>query len=122
MQNATVLVSEDDDAVRSLACRVLRKHGFHVLEASNGVHAIEIAHKHDGEIDLLLSDIAMPQMGGLELVEQLVKVRPKIKVVFMSGYTSDAVSQPAGDSCGFLEKPFTPNALVSKVRELLRSA
>jgi CheY-like chemotaxis protein len=122
-QDATVLVAEDEDAVRSLACRVLRKHGFNVLEASNGAHAIEVARNHDGVIHLLLSDLVMPQLGGRELAEQLMAARPNIKVVFMSGYSSDALMQRGINhaKAGFLEKPFTPNALVSKIRELLSS-
>ena len=122
-QDATVLVAEDEDAVRSLACRVLRKHGFNVLEASNGAHAIDVARNHDGVIHLLLSDLVMPQLGGRELAEQLMAARPNIKVVFMSGYSSDTLMQRGINHAqvGFLEKPFTPNALVSKIRELLSS-
>jgi two-component system, cell cycle sensor histidine kinase and response regulator CckA len=121
-QGETVLVTEDEDAVRSLASRILRKRGYLVLEARHGSEALDIARSHEGRIDLLLTDVVMPVMGGRELGEQLVKLRPDIKVVFMSGYTGDTLLQRGmKESSAFLEKPFTPDGLATVVREALES-
>jgi CheY-like chemotaxis protein len=117
----TILVAEDEDAVRALTTRILRKRGYAVLEAKHGAEALEIAQKHSGRIDLLLTDVVMPVLGGRELAERLARVRPAVKVLFMSGYANDALLQH-GVSQGsrtFLEKPFTPDALATKVREVL---
>ncbi|HEX6558682.1 MAG TPA: PAS domain S-box protein [Longimicrobiales bacterium] len=119
----TVLVAEDEDAVRALASRILRKRGYHVLEARHGAEALEIAERHDGEIHLLLTDVVMPALGGRELGERLRRLRPRVKVLFMSGYTDDALLQRGmlQGSSSFLEKPFTPDGLARKVREVLES-
>jgi CheY-like chemotaxis protein len=119
----TVLVAEDERAVRALASRILRKRGYQVLEASDGAEALEVARQHEGEINLLLTDIVMPVMGGRELAEQLLTLRPTAKVLFMSGYMDDALLQ-RGVEQGvgrLLEKPFTPDDLAVKVREVLES-
>lgn len=119
----TVLVAEDEAAVRALACRILRKRGYQVLEANNGVEALEVARTHAGRIDLLLTDVVMPVLGGRELGEQLTHIRPNVKVLFMSGYTDDALLQRGilQDSGRFLEKPFSPEGLATKVREVLET-
>ena len=120
----TVLVCEDEEAVRALACRVLRTRGYNVLEAGDGVHALAVAHQHGREIHLLLTDVVMPLMGGRELAEKLCTERPRLKVLYMSGYTDDALIQ-RGISQGrdsFIEKPFTPYSLTLKVREVLEAA
>jgi PAS domain S-box-containing protein len=119
----TVLVAEDERAVRALASRILRKRGYHVLEATDGVEALEIARQHEGRIDLLLTDIVMPIMGGRELAEQLRSARPTSKVLFMSGYMDDALLQRGVEQGvgSLLEKPFTPDGLAAKVREVLES-
>ncbi|HUP88864.1 MAG TPA: PAS domain S-box protein [Longimicrobiales bacterium] len=119
----TILVAEDEDAVRSLASRILRKRGYNVLEAKNGVEAMELARAHRGTIDLLLTDVIMPVLGGRELGERLGELRPGTKVLFMSGYTDDALLQRGvlqGDG-QFLEKPFSPEGLAAKIREVLES-
>lgn len=119
----TVLVAEDERAVRALASRILRKRGYHVLEAIDGAEALSIARQHEGHIDLLLTDIVMPIMGGRELAEQLLLLRPTSKVLFMSGYMDDELLQ-RGVEQGvgiLLEKPFTPDGLAAKVREVLES-
>ena len=120
----TILVAEDEDAVRALTCRILRKRGYHVLEARDGREAIEVASKHAGDIRLLVTDVIMPRLGGRELSENLSELIPAIKVLFMSGYTDDQLLQRGvlqSGSGNFLEKPFTPDALARKVREVLET-
>ena len=120
----TILVAEDEAAVRALTCRILRKRGYHVLEAGDGSEAVELANNYEGTINLLVTDVIMPNVGGRELSEQLARARPRVKVLFMSGYTDDQLLQRGvlqGGTGNFLEKPFTPDALVSKVREVLDS-
>jgi two-component system cell cycle sensor histidine kinase/response regulator CckA len=121
----TILVAEDETAVRALTCRILRKKGYHVLEARDGREAVEIASRHNGDINLLVTDVIMPNMGGRELSETLRGAMPDVKVLFMSGYTDDQLLQRGvlqGGTGNFLEKPFTPDALARKVREVLDSA
>jgi two-component system cell cycle sensor histidine kinase/response regulator CckA len=121
----TVLLAEDEPLVRNLANHVLCKQGYTVLEASNGIDALSLAQKPScQQIDLVLTDVVMPQMGGRELVRHLQTMFPKIRVLFMSGYAEEFMSH--GDSLnpgvGFIEKPFMPNALVTKVREVIDRA
>ncbi|HEX6064905.1 MAG TPA: response regulator, partial [Longimicrobiales bacterium] len=118
----TILVAEDEPAVRALTCRILRKRGYHVLEAKDGTEAVEVASRYEGTINLLVTDVIMPNVGGRELSEQLARMRPQVKVLFMSGYTDDQLLQRGvlqSGSGNFLEKPFTPDALARKVREVL---
>jgi two-component system cell cycle sensor histidine kinase/response regulator CckA len=118
----TVLLVEDESAVRGFAARVLREQGYTVFEATNGIEAVNIAReKKDEKIHLLLTDMVMPQMGGKELVRWIKTLHPKIKVLSISGYTEHAVSQHTVIRPGtpFLQKPFSPAALAKKVREVL---
>jgi PAS domain S-box-containing protein len=120
----TILVAEDETAVRALTCRILRKRGYHVLEARDGNEAVEVANSYHGTINLLVTDVIMPNVGGRELSERLARMRPQVKVLFMSGYTDDQLLQRGvlqSGSGNFLEKPFTPDALARKVREVLDS-
>ena len=120
----TVLLAEDEDAVRSLASRVLRKHGYQVLEARDGADALRVADSYAGFIHILLTDVVMPRMGGRELVERLTPVRPGMRVLYMSGYTDDALVHHGvltGSGTWFLEKPFTPDTLAMKLREVIES-
>jgi two-component system, cell cycle sensor histidine kinase and response regulator CckA len=119
-----VLLVEDEDAVRSLACHVLRSCGYTVLEADDGQRAVQLVKDHRGPIDLVLSDVVMPYLGGRQLVERLSALRPSLKVLFMSGYTDDAVVRHGvlATDYAFLQKPFTPTALAQKVREVLDGA
>ena len=120
----TILVAEDEPAVRALTCRILRKRGYHVLEAKDGTEAVEVASNYQGTINLLVTDVIMPNVGGRELSERLARLRPQVKVLFMSGYTDDQLLQRGvlqSGSGNFLEKPFTPDALARKVREVLDS-
>ena len=119
----TVLLAEDEQSVRALVARILRKHGYTVLEASNGGDAVRIAHDFVGKIHLLLTDVVMPEMSGRVLASQLDDAHPGIKVLFVSGYTNDTVvHQEVLDlDIAFLQKPFTADSLARKVRNVLDS-
>jgi CheY-like chemotaxis protein len=118
----TVLLVEDEPLVRRLAARVLRDQGYTVLEASNGEDALRLAHEHAAdEIHLLLTDVVMPRMSGREVAEHLVKVRPRMIVLYTSGYTEDAIVHHGvmDDGVAFLQNPFKPDDLARKVRQVL---
>jgi len=118
----TVLLVEDDPLVRGLTARVLRKQGYHLLEASNGSEALRVAEKHVREvIHLLLTDVVMPGMIGRELAERLRSVFPKIKVLYMSGYTKSAIVHHGllEEGINFIQKPFMVETLSRKVREVI---
>ena len=117
-----VLVVEDDDLVRTVTVRVLKRYGYHVLAASSGPEALNVARKHDAVINLLLTDVIMPEMNGLEVASLLVVARPYVKVLFTSGYSPDVLADRHGDlpkGMQLLTKPYTPNQLLSQVREAL---
>lgn len=117
----TILLAEDDDRVRRLALQILEAQGYQVLEASNGEEAIQLCNRHFGDIRLLLTDVMMSGMSGKALSEHLRRLRPSIKVLFMSGYSADMIGLQiirAGRS-PFLQKPFSTAQLVCKVREVL---
>jgi two-component system cell cycle sensor histidine kinase/response regulator CckA len=120
----TVLLVEDEDAVRTLAEVVLQSNGYAVLVARQGEEALEMAAAHRGPIHLLVTDLVMPHMGGRELAEQLAGTRPGLRVLFMSGYPDEASMQHGlpGAGAGFLQKPFSPIALARKVRDVLDAA
>jgi two-component system cell cycle sensor histidine kinase/response regulator CckA len=117
----TVLLAEDEEALRGYARGVLKHLGYTVLDAANGVGAVSLWEQHGGAIDLLLTDVVMPRMGGRELAESLTHRRPGLKVLYMSGYTDDVIVRHgvAEAEVAFLQKPFSPSALARKVRELL---
>jgi two-component system cell cycle sensor histidine kinase/response regulator CckA len=116
----TVLLVEDEDAVRALAREVLRRYGYVVLEARHGVDALRLAERHTDDIHLMITDVVMPHMSGRELAERLCSVRPNMKVLFMSGYTDHAVMNRAlTPGSSFLQKPFTPETFARKVRQVL---
>jgi len=108
-------------AVRNLARRALQRFGYRVLEAGNGQEALALARGSREPIDLLLTDVVMPEMGGRELAEHLAREHPATRVLFTSGYTDAAVLQPhgSGSASAFLAKPYTPLQLARKVREVL---
>ncbi len=118
----TILVVEDDETVRRLVQQTLEMKGFRVLAAANGTERLSIAERYQGYIDLLLTDVVMPEIGGRALAELLVAKRPAIEVLYVSGYTDDAVVRHGvlDSHMAFLQKPFTPDALVRKVVELLK--
>jgi CheY-like chemotaxis protein len=116
----TILLVEDEGLVRHLSYTVLVKKGFKVLEASDGKEALEVCRQYAGEIHLLISDVVMPEMGGLELIEYVRKHFPKIKLLLMSGYSNEMVEQVIiKGKAEFIQKPFTPTVLLNKVREVL---
>ncbi|HSR67077.1 MAG TPA: two-component regulator propeller domain-containing protein [Acidobacteriota bacterium] len=117
----TILVVEDDDGIRQLIAAILSKKGYQCLEASNGTAALEKVEGHRGHIDLLLTDVVMPGINGKELARRLSSSLRGLKVVFMSGYTEDAIDRHGVLEPGthFLQKPFTPASLVSLIREIL---
>ena len=117
----TVLVVEDEDAVRGAIRRMLRARGYDVLEAFDPVEALQIAERHRGPIHVLVTDVVMPLMRGPDLVEQLRPLRPEMKVLFVSGYADeeDPSRLVAGDGVAFLAKPFTEDALTENVSALL---
>jgi two-component system, cell cycle sensor histidine kinase and response regulator CckA len=117
----TVLVVEDEDAVRALVGRVLRKQGYEVIEAPNGRAALRLAELHGERIRLVVTDVVMPEMGGRELAEQLRRARPELRFLFMSGYTDDAAVRRdiADGHTYFLEKPFSPTVLARTIHEAL---
>jgi CheY-like chemotaxis protein len=117
----TILLVEDEVAVRSLVRETLHAYGYNVLEAQGATHAISIFEQHTGPIHLLLTDVVMPQMSGKELAKQLTQVHPNAAVLFMSGYTDNAIVRHGvlDGNTNFLQKPFTPKALATKVREVL---
>jgi CheY-like chemotaxis protein len=120
----TILLVEDDEAVRSLTGRVIKHFGYQVLEAASGPQALELWRAHKDQIALVLTDMIMPQrMSGRELVEQLLAERPAIKIIFMSGYSGEAVGQDTAflrrTRTRFLQKPCDSHTLLRTVRESL---
>ena len=117
----TVLVVEDEAPVRSVARQVLERHGYTVLEAPSAEAALDIATRYSGIIHLLLTDVVMPGLNGRELASRLATLRPDARVIFMSGYTDDAVTRHGVLEPGsaYVQKPFTPDAIARKVREVL---
>jgi len=117
----TILLVEDDVLVREATRAVLRRKGYHIIEARNGSDALRVSQRHDGPIDVLLTDLIMPGMNGRDLAAALAPSRPDMKVIFMSGYTDHTFSENVLDpETDFIQKPFAPDALLRKVREVLR--
>ena len=112
---------EDEEAVRSVARKMLEKKGYEVLDARHGKDALLTFQDRGGTIDLLLTDMVMPEMGGRELAERLTAIAPALKVVYMSGYTADAVTRQGFTAPGaaFLQKPFTADSLARAIRSAL---
>jgi PAS domain S-box-containing protein len=122
--NETIFLVEDEEAVRFVTSRILQRLGYQVVEASAPAAAIRLVEQYTGPIDLLVTDVVMPEMNGRQLVEHLLVARPDLKVLYLSGYTNDAVVRHGvfESNVNFLQKPFTTEALAAKVREILDAA
>jgi two-component system cell cycle sensor histidine kinase/response regulator CckA len=118
----TILLVEDEKDLRNLNARGLSSRGYTVLQAGNGVEAIDVLEQHDGEIDLVVSDVVMPEMDGPALLKELRRRRPDLKIIFVSGYAEEAFAnnEPQGQHA-FLAKPFELKTLVAKVKETMAS-
>jgi two-component system cell cycle sensor histidine kinase/response regulator CckA len=117
----TILLIEDEEMLRKLAQQTLTMYGYRVLDAANGESAVSLFEQHQGQIDLVLTDVIMPGLSGREVVDRLLKVRPELRVLFMSGYTDDAIVHQGvlDEAANFIQKPFAPDSLARKVREVL---
>jgi DNA-binding response OmpR family regulator len=117
----TVLVVEDEEKVRMLIVEILGRQGYRVLEASHGDEALLIHETHDGPIPLILVDVVMPGMSGSELAKRLASLHPETKILYMSGYTDNAIVHHGVLARGvnYVQKPFTMDGLTRKVREVL---
>src|SRR5436309_9927114 len=117
----TVLVVEDMAAVRAVTCEMLKRFGFTVYDAADGITAVQIAEQLTGRIDLLLTDVVMPDINGRDLASRFQKTRPGLKVLFISGYTHDAGVRHGilQEATPYLRRPFPPKPLVRKCPEVL---
>jgi signal transduction histidine kinase/ActR/RegA family two-component response regulator len=117
----TILLVEDQDEVRQVARQALHRYGYHVIEASNAGEALLACEQHPRAIHLLLTDVVMPMMSGREIAERLLRIRPELKVLFMSGYTENAIVHHGilDSGIAYLQKPLVPEALARRVREVL---
>jgi two-component system, cell cycle sensor histidine kinase and response regulator CckA len=118
----TVLLAEDEDSVRDLLSVVLEREGYRVLAAGNGEEALALAEEHDGVIDVIVTDVVMPKLGGKLLADRLSAAHPGMQVIFMSGYTAEPDAIAEVDDAHFLQKPFAPRLLAGRVREALDGA
>ena len=120
----TLLLVENEAAIRNLLQMALRKNGYTVLAAESGREALELVRVHAGPLDLLITDVMMPDMDGPELVRQLTTIRPETRTLFMSGYMDDALGEhgilPA--NVNFIQKPFSPRVIAQRVRDILDGA
>ena len=118
--NETIFIVEDDIIVRTVAVMVLHKQGYRVLEATNGIEALEMARTEE-KIDLLLTDLVMPLMSGRRLAEEFKLIHPEAKIVYASGYTDDITvrTEVQQEAHAFVQKPFTPSELANSIRKVL---
>jgi CheY-like chemotaxis protein len=118
---ATILLVDDDEAIRRLIQRILQQEGFHVIEASDGAEALKVASAYAGPVDLLLTDVIMPKVNGLVLAQLLSqeRQRPVIGVLYMSGYVEQSMLLAKHPESILVQKPFTPEALIAAVRQIL---
>jgi two-component system cell cycle sensor histidine kinase/response regulator CckA len=117
-----VLVVDDEATIRRFAARVLAEHGFEVHQAANGAEALDLAQGADNRIDVVVSDIVMPRLNGVELMRQLALVRPQLPVILMSGYAGPQLAERGMEApCSILAKPFSAEALVAEVRRCIGS-
>jgi two-component system cell cycle sensor histidine kinase/response regulator CckA len=118
----TILIVDDEPSVRLVASRILEKCGYHVLQAASGQEALEICREHRAPIHLILADLIMPGMNGVDLIKQVITLRHRVRVIYISD--SYLLKQAVGEEAGlvFLNKPFTSEALTRKVAEVLNGA
>jgi len=119
----TILLVEDEDLVRDLSIAILEEAGYKVISAADGDEGLRLCQQFEGRIDLMITDVVVPRMSGRELAEYLKVLRPETEVLYMSGYTDDAIVRHGilEDDMPFIQKPFLPDALALKVRELLEA-
>jgi two-component system, cell cycle sensor histidine kinase and response regulator CckA len=117
----TILLVEDEELVRRAVRAILRRGGYEILEAAGGKAALELLGRHEGRVDLLITDVVMPELSGRELALRVAELRPNIKVLYMSGYTDDTIVRHGvlEANMAFIQKPATPDALLRKIREVL---
>jgi len=120
----TLLIVENEPAIRNLLQMALRKSGYTVLAAESAREALEIVRGHTGPIDLLITDVVMPDINGLELATRLAAIRPATRTLFMSGYMDDALGEHGvlPSHANFIQKPFSPRAIAQRVRDILDGA
>lgn len=119
--SGTVLVVEDEDLVRELACGILERSGYEVLEAGTFDEAIRLGRSHPGDVDVILCDVVMPRRSGPQICEAIAESRPGVKVLYMSGYPVELIDRRGllPDGAPFIQKPFTPDELGDRIRDLL---
>ena len=117
----TILVAEDEEALRLLICEALQQYGYNVLEAADGQDAVRLSERYALPIHLLIADVVMPQMSGRKLAERITAARPGVGVLYISGYTDEAIVRHGvlDPNTAFLQKPFSPGTLARRVRLLL---
>ena len=117
----TLLIVENEAAIRNLLQMALRKNGYTVLAAESGREALDLVSTHSGPIHLLITDVMMPDIDGPELVRRLSAIRPETRALFMSGYMDDALGEQGvlPSSVNFIQKPFSPSTIAQKVRDIL---
>ena len=120
----TILLVEDEDGLRSLNARGLRSRGYTVIEAENGLDALEALEREGGAVDLVVSDVVMPEMDGPTMLTEMRRTNPDLRIIFVSGYAEDAFekSLPENQQFNFLPKPFTLSQLVAAVKETMTAA
>jgi two-component system cell cycle sensor histidine kinase/response regulator CckA len=119
---AVILLVEDEAVVREITGQLLENAGYRVLESSGAAHALKLVREYQGRVDLLLTDVVMPEMNGIDLAEELSRLQPNLITVFMSGYAqSDLVRSIRASSATHVQKPFTGNYLLSQIEEALRA-
>jgi two-component system, cell cycle sensor histidine kinase and response regulator CckA len=119
-QNATILLVDDEQSVRSIVMKILKRANYNVLEAQNGEEALRIADSHAGQIDLVVTDMYMPGMRGPEVVQTLLPKRPGLRVLFMSGYADQDARTSIPEGANFLNKPFSGQDLAAAVDAALK--
>jgi CheY-like chemotaxis protein len=122
-EGEAVLVVDDESTVRRFACRALAEHGFQVHEARDGIEALELVRALADRLDVVVSDIVMPRLNGVELLREVALVRPELPVILMSGYAGPQLAERGIEApCSILAKPFSAETLVAEVRRCIRGS